>query len=341
MKAIFAGTSILCAAFAPGSDAQAQNAGAPITASDYFAAKEYPQTAHFQGGVTMTMVTYNILTGFRPLTMDVYQPAGGAVHPGLVFIHGGNWTGGNSRSETPFGDFPGVLAAIAAHGYVVVGVNYRLSGEARFPAALIDVKTAIRFLRSHAQDYHLDQAHVASWGASAGGYLAVMAGLTCGAAAFEPAPPPDAAPPPAPSDCVQASVDWSGLLVLNHMFTDWGKPVPAASVEGQFLGCEPNVCPPDLLRIANPMTYVGAKSPPMLIQHGDADTNVPQKQPQDLYNALRAQNVPVEFVVYRNSGHMFTAPNRSAGGPAYDAVNDQAVLDRLVQFLDATFPQKK
>ena len=324
----------------PGSAAQAQNEGARIDVSRYFAAKDYPQTVNFPGGVTMTTVTYSTLPGFRPLTMDVYKPAGSASHPGLVFIHGGNWNGGTSRSETPFGDFPGVLAAIAAHGYVVMSPNYRLSSEAKFPAALIDSKAAIQYFRAHARDYNLDATHIASWGSSAGGYLAVMVGLTCGAAAFEPPQPRDAGQPVS-SDCVQASIDWSGLLVLEHMFTDFGKPAPATSVEGAFLGCEPNVCPADLLRAANPMNYISAKSPPMLIQHGDADAQIPTKQPQDLYNALQASNVKSEFVVYRNSAHMFTNPNRAQTGSAADPVNDQAALDKVVQFLDATFPQKK
>src|SRR5207248_2881378 len=134
----------------------------------------------------------------------------------LVFIHGGNWRSGTTRSNSPFGDFPGLLAAIAAHGYVVASVEYRLSGEAPFPAALMDVKAAIRFLRSHARDYNLDQAHLASWGSSAGGYLALMAGVTCGVASLEPAA--EGTGQPVPSDCVQATVDWSGLVVLENMF---------------------------------------------------------------------------------------------------------------------------
>jgi acetyl esterase/lipase len=339
VKAIPAGLCVgLLFVALPGAAAQAQGAGARIDVSDYFSAKDYPQTVNFPSGVTMTTVTYSTLSGFRPLTMNVYKPAGNGLHPGLVFIHGGNWNGGNSRSETPFGDFPGVLAAIAAHGYVVMSPNYRLSSEAKFPAALIDSKSAIQFFRAHAREYNLDANHIASWGASAGGYLAVMVGLTCGVAAF--GPPRDAAQP-ASSDCVQASIDWSGLLVLEHMFTDFGKPMPATSVEGAFLGCEPAVCPAELLRAANPMNYISAKSPPMLIQHGDADAQIPTKQPQDLYNALRANNVPAEFAVYRNSAHMFTNPNRAQTGSAADPANDQAALDKVLQFLDTTFPQKR
>ena len=332
----------------PASEAWAQNAGARITAADYFTAKDYPQTVNFPGGVTMTNMTYNTISGFRPFTMEVYRPPGNAVHPGVLWIHGGNWTGGTVRSEQPFGDWPGVLAALAAHGYVVASIDYRLSGEARFPAAVIDMKTAIRFMRSHAKEWNLDDTRIASWGASVGGYMAVMAGVTCGIPSLDPpaarggrggqAAPQDAGPPP--SDCVQAVIDWSGFLVLEHMFTDLGKPMPDKSQEGAFLGCEPNVCPADVLTAANPMTYVSDKAPPFLIQHGDADTTLAAKQPQDLYNALRARNVPAEFVVYPGVGHMFILPGKG-GAAAGDPVNDQAVLDKVEQFLDSTLPQKK
>ena len=216
--------------------------------------------------------------------------------------------------------------------------NYRLSGEAKFPAALIDARRPSNISARHAQDYNLDTTHIASWGSSAGGYLAVMVGLTCGVAALEP---PHRCRPTG-SIRLRTGLDrLERFLVLEHMVTDLGKPMPATSVEGAFLGCEPNACPADLLRVANPMNYISEKSPAMLIQHGDADANVPTKQPRDLYNALRAKNVPAEFVIYHNSAHMFTNPNRAQIGSAADPVNDQAAVDKVVQFLDATFPQKK
>jgi acetyl esterase/lipase len=326
--------AILCAAasLSLGSAADAQK----LTASDFFAPKEYPQTVSFPGGVTMTSMTYSVLPGYRPLTVDIYRPADNQAHPGLVFFHGGSFVGGDTRFDPPFGNFPGVLAALAAHGYVVASADYRLANEAQFPAALQDVKTAIRFLRAHAQELNLDQAHIAAWGASAGGYLAVMAGVTCGVASLEPPAPNASQPPrPQPSDCIQAVVDWSGFLVLDHILSDAGKPAPATSQEGMFLGCEPKDCPDGLLRAANPMTYVSAKTPPMLIQHGDLDTTLAVKQPKELAAALRAKNVPVQFVTYPGVGHMFIGQDRKG-----DPVQDQAVLDKMVAFLDATFPQK-
>src|SRR6185312_15847831 len=83
-------------------------------------------------------------------------------------------------------DWPGVLASVAGRGYVVASVEYRLSGEARFPAAIQDVKAAIRWLRTHASQYGIEPRRAVIWGGSAGGQLAALAGTTCGIAALEP-----------------------------------------------------------------------------------------------------------------------------------------------------------
>ena len=113
-------------------------------------------------------LVYATLQGFRPLTLDLYLPPPVTKNsarnmpkdmpknypkPLLVFVHGGAWNSGDARQGGGFKDFPGVLAALAAKGYVVASVNYRLSGEAHFPAALQDVKAAIRWLRGHGDGF--------------------------------------------------------------------------------------------------------------------------------------------------------------------------------------------
>ena len=111
----------------------------------------------FPGGVSAWRdIVYRTEPNFRPLTLDIYVPAGKAAHPLVVYIHGGGWFAGNTRQSGAFADFPRVLATLAAEGFTVASIEYRLSGEARFPAQLRDVNAALRFLRKN----EIGRAHV-------------------------------------------------------------------------------------------------------------------------------------------------------------------------------------
>ncbi|MEO8896144.1 MAG: alpha/beta hydrolase, partial [Rhizomicrobium sp.] len=120
-------------------------------------APDLNQTVAFPGGVAAHRdIVYAAVGGFRPLTLDLYQTPSKpkeAPRPAILFVHGGDWVTGDARHLAGFADFPATLAALAAKGYVVASVNYRLSGEAHFPAAIQDVKSAVRWLRGHAGDY--------------------------------------------------------------------------------------------------------------------------------------------------------------------------------------------
>ena len=300
-----------------------------------------PQTIGYPGNVTATFArVYGNLRGFRPLTLDLYQPPGrGGELPLLVFVHGGGWNGGDTRHAASFADFPRELAGIAARGYVVASVSYRLSGEARFPAAVQDIKAAIRWLRARSTDLGIDSTRVAVWGDAAGGQLAALVGVTCGVAPFEPDAGDNGQ---LPSDCVQAVIDWGGTTDLRSLAGDTqgqaaakpgaGFQPPPNSDAGDFLGCEPARCPPMVARLASPMTYISATSPPFLILHGGADSEIPPSQSQTLYDALRQANVPAELTVYPGTGHNFTRDGRA------DTAALQAAREKLVAFLAATFP---
>src|SRR5437868_2873965 len=130
------------------------------------------QTVAFPGGIVMHRdLVYAAMDGFRPLTLDLYQapskPKAPPPRPLILFVHGGNWAAGDARHLAGFPDFPSTLAALAAKGYVVGSVNYRLSGEAHFPAPIQDVKSALRWLRGHAADYNIDVTRMMVWGAEA------------------------------------------------------------------------------------------------------------------------------------------------------------------------------
>jgi acetyl esterase/lipase len=307
-----------------------------------------PQKLTFPGGVTALFdVTYATLRGFRPLTLDLYQPAArGMALPLVVFVHGGGWNGGDNRHAAGFADFPRELANLAAQGYVVASVNYRLSGEARFPAAVQDVKYAIRWLRSQARELNIDVTRAAVWGDGAGGQLAALTGVTCGVAPFEPTAA-KAGSEEAASVCVQAVIDWYGASDLQNLAADnlgqpdaaGFKPVAAAefqpppsSDEGNFLGCEPALCPPMAARLASPLAFITATSPPFLIQHGEDDKVIAPRQSQRLHEALRKAGVPAELITYPNVGHNFSrqgAPNAAA---------QRTAMEKLASFLAATFP---
>ncbi len=309
----------------------------PADAATKPAPPDLNQTVAFPGSVVMHRdLVYAAMDGFRPLTLDLYQkPAKPkeTPRPAILFVHGGDWVTGDARHLAGFDDFPATLAALAAKGYVVASVNYRLSGEAHFPAAIQDVKSALRWLRGHAGDYNIDTTRIMAWGAEAGGQIAAMVGTSCGVAALEPAADAKSKATLA-SDCVQGVIDWYGPADLASWDTGGAHPSePGAPTHlGAYLGCEAADCAPGLVRAASPLAYIGTLSPPFLIQHGSADTRVPPDQSQKLNDALQNQHVPSEVLIYPGAGQDFTkdgAPDPAASAKALADMED---------FIAKTFP---
>jgi acetyl esterase/lipase len=284
----------------------------------------YPRTeVTFANGVVGTpAITYAQPLHYRALTLDLYQP--GKVPddkplPLIVYVHGGAWVTGTPRGKTVLGSWPAVLAALAARGYVVAAVTYRLDGEAHFPAAIQDVKAAIKFLRAHADRYGIDPKRAAIWGPSAGGQLSALAAVSCGVAAFEPVPDKVSTPSTPESDCVQGGVSWFGV----HDFTTVPIP-PGQTGPAPYLGCASS-CPHDTLAFASPVNYVDPSDPPMLLIHGLADTLVAVSQTQEFEARLRAAHVPVQMILIPDVDHGFIGKT--------DAISTAA----MQQALAATF----
>jgi len=307
----------------------------PVNAADK--APDVNQTVAFPGGIVMHRdLIYAAMDGFRPLTLDLYQAPSkpkALPRPLILFVHGGDWATGDARHLTGFTDFPSTLAALAAKGYVVGSVNYRLSGEAHFPAAIQDVKSALRWLRGHAADYNIDTTRMMVWGAEAGGQIAAMVGASCGVTALEPAA--DAkSKATLVSDCVQGVIDWYGPSDLASWETGGAHPSePGAPTRlGAYLGCEAADCAAGLVRAASPHSYISSLTPPFLIQHGSADTRVLPDQSQKLNDALHEQHVPSDILIYPGVGQDF-----SKDGAADPAANAKALAD-MEDFIAKTFP---
>ena len=201
--------------------------------------------------------------------LDIYLPStGSAPYPVIISVHGGAFLMGDKAD----GQLTPMLAGLE-RGYAVVSVNYRLSGEAKFPAAVNDVKAAIRFLRANASKYGLDPQKFAVWGGSAGGNLAAMAGTSAGVDSLSDPSLGNASQ----SDAVQAVVDWFGPIDFatmdSQLETSGAGPAnhgAADSPESQYLGA-PLASVPEEVKAADPATYISPDDPPFLIEHGTAD----------------------------------------------------------------------
>ena len=118
--------------------------------------------------------------GASTLSMDLYVPRCTAAPPIAVYFHGGGWARG-TRADLA----QERLMPLARHGVAVASVSYRLVDVARWPAQLHDAKGAVRWLRAHASEYGIDGTRIGAWGASAGGHLAALLGLTAGLSELE------------------------------------------------------------------------------------------------------------------------------------------------------------
>lgn len=262
--------------------------------------------------------------------LDLFLPSiGTGPFPVIVFVHGGAFFGGDKEDGQQTGAMKGL-----DRGYAVASIDYRLSGEAKFPAAVCDVKAAIRYLRANAGKYDLDPNKVIAWGDSAGGYLVSIVGTSGGVADLEGASLGNSDE----SSMVQAVVDWFGPIDFGSMDSQFtasragqanhGAP---SSPESQFLGAAVTSVP-DLVNKADPATYITADDPPFLIEHGTADSNVPVEQSKDfaaaLTRVLGSDKVTLRLI--EGAGHM---------DPRFYASNNVAlVLDWLDARLVASKP---
>lgn len=219
-----------------------------------------------------------------PLTDD------GEARPALVFVHGGGWLAGDKRRG-----FTERALAYARKGYVAIAPNYRLSGEAPFPAAVEDVKCAVRWLRAHAAEYNVDPKRIGGYGNSAGAHLVAMLGLTASGAGLD-----GDGPYQDQSSLLQAVV----ASATPTDFTTWDKGYRSWETAVLPFLAGPEETFMERARKASPMTYARGDAPPFLIIHGTADRTVPFDQAERFVVALKAAGAAaVTFMRYDGAGH--------------------------------------
>lgn len=232
--------------------------------------------------------------------MDIYLPEGTGPFPVVVLIHGGAFKMGDKGMEASN------AAALVAKGIAAASINYRLSGEARYPAQIEDCKAAVRFLRANAAKYNLNPDKIGSWGASAGGNLSSLLGTTSGVSELEGASLGNSSY----SSKVIASVDWFGpinFLTMDAEASALGFIIntkSASSPESQLIGAAVQTVPEKVAK-ANAANYITTDDAAFFIQVGSMDRNIPYTQSLNLYNALKpvkgAENVTYELL--EGAGH--------------------------------------
>jgi acetyl esterase/lipase len=259
---------------------------------------------------------YAIVPGFRLLRLDVHLPTDtkGPL-PVIVYAPGGSWLLA-AKNHAPW-------KAVLAHGFAVVSIEYRLSGEAQFPTQLHDVKAAIRWTRANAERFGFDMGRVIGWGCSAGGFLISMAGATNGLEEFEGevGEHPDQCSALtaviahyAPSDLATMADDTNGVARAVE-------PLDAATApESRLIGFVPASRPDEAARF-NVATYISSATVPFLLMHGDADTLLGIGQSNRLHAALVAVAADVEFHSVLGANH---------GGPQFE---EAQVVETTLAFL--------
>ncbi|WP_406102254.1 alpha/beta hydrolase [Streptomyces sp. NBC_01003] len=248
-----------------------------------------PPAAERPAGVRVLRgVPYGVLEGSRPLELDLWLPPtpdAPRPSPVVLFVHGGAWRRGQRDDmglHTRAWD-PTPFERIAAAGFTVACVDYRLSGEATFPAPLADLRTALRWLNVRATELGTDPRRTVVWGESAGGHLASLLALT------HDEPP------------LAGAVVWYGPADLTSA-RDPFDPADAATPEALLLGAAPADAP-ELAGAASPLKNAHAGAPPFLVVHGEDDSMVACSHGRDLAAALSGAGASVELWTIPGADH--------------------------------------
>ncbi|MHC5794793.1 alpha/beta hydrolase fold domain-containing protein [Lacisediminihabitans sp. FW035] len=251
-------------------------------------------------GEVLSDIVFAELPGFRPLTLDLHLPSASPA-PVILFVHGGGWRVGSRRVFGPNFTAAESFGRIVAAGFAVASVDYRLSGEAHFPAQVDDVRAALPWLREHASEHGLDVSRIVVWGESAGATIGALVALESDSG-------------------VLAVIDWYGPSDLVALAERADPETLSLTRESEWLGGTALELPA-AARAASPLHRVHESAPPFLIAHGLDDAFVPVSQSEALADALRGAGVQVEFTTVPGANHLWNG-----------VVDTAAILDRALDF---------
>lgn len=273
--------------------------------------------------VTEKNVVYDTI-GKDKQYLDLARPKDGGPYPCVVVLHGGAWVGGSRKDvSVGFKDKdgkvgPSTIESLAARGYVVAAVGYRLAPKHPFPAQIQDARAAVRFLRANAKKYDIDRDQFAAAGFSAGGHLALLLGLADKVDGW------DAGGNLNENSRVQCVVDFFGPTDLTLYNTASIEDAYLVPVFGKAAKTDKGV-----YKKASPVTYVSKAAPPVIIFHGTFDLIVPVIHSEELHKKLQDAGACSELVTVFAAGHGW-------GGRAFAKNVEQAI-----QFMDANLKGKK
>ncbi|KAL6241404.1 hypothetical protein RBB50_011668 [Rhinocladiella similis] len=256
-----------------------------------------------------------VSNGHHRQKLDLYLPAKGPVlRPVIIYIHGGEWRFGSKESELMPKHFKGIK-------YAVASLDYRLSMDASFPAALEDCKAAVRWLRANDVRYRLDSDCFVAWGEAAGGHLAALLGTTGNIKDFDVGEHLDISSAVQGVVAYYPSVDF--LMMDSQALPGSQQHNHPNSAESKFIGgpIEENA---DKVKRANPITYVTPSTCPFFVAHGTEDRLIPFLQSELLVTALEEAEVHVIFYPVDGADHFFlcVSPERR--------MDVQAATDRFL-----------
>ena len=246
---------------------------------------------HFSDGqVARFDMRYKVVNG-RELHADVFLPAPKDQQgQAFIFVHGGGWRSGNKSHGYALAN------RLVQRGYAVITVEYRLSIEAPFPAAVIDIHDAIVWFKSQALAWHIDPAHVALIGGSAGGHLASLVGLT----RSEQWQPHNVK---TNDTAVNMIIDLDGVLdFTTPLALQFENKRAETSAAALWLGA-PYQKAPALWKQASPASYVTRNAPPMLVISSGQKRFTAGKENVEIQ--MQAHKIPFEFYTYKNVTHTF------------------------------------